>query len=173
MGIGNVLLFFALEMMIRLALVGSSGVLEHPDLPEAPDRPSIWRLCIMHWILELPGMECFSLSQGLLGAPTPKPTRLLAVNVPSLMTELRQHHVTPDLPRRAAIGTNAEGQWKTMVLKEYPPAMCRALAASMVQSLQCRIFVSDVHTDERFLLQCQKMEAHEFTTTIGQDFAGH
>ncbi|CAL1167790.1 unnamed protein product [Cladocopium goreaui] len=171
-GVGNLLLCFALEMLFRLALVGASGVLEHPDTPPDESMPSIWRLPIMLWLLQMPGMSTFSFSQGLLGAPTPKPTRLLVLNMCDLMGELRRHHLCRDLPARAAIGRDEDGAWQTSKLKEYPPAMSRALASSFVRTLSACQFEETVQLDEAFVKKCAAMDTKSFGTKIGMDFAG-
>ena len=118
--VGNLLLCFSIEMLFRLALVGASGVMEHPDCPDDEDKPSIPRLAIIAWLLQM-GVETFSFGQGLLGAPAPEPTRLVVINLPNAMKDLRSHHLAKDPPRWAAIGRNDTGGWKTTVLKEYPP----------------------------------------------------
>ena len=157
--------------MFRLALVQACGALEHPDLPEEPDRPSIWKLSIMQWLQSLPGMTTFSISQGLLGAPTPKPTKLLVLNMTGLMGELRKHHLSPDLPRRAAIGVDESGAWRTSVLKEYPPAMSRALAASFVHCLNRSTFDPEVKEDEVFVQTCRRLNVTTYGACMGSDFA--
>ena len=158
-------------MMFRLALVQACGVLEHPDQPEDEALPSIWRLSIMRWLQQMPGMRTFSFCQGLLGAPTPKPTRLLVLNLADLMSELRRHHLTKDLPRRSAIGLDSSGAWRTGVLKEYPPAMSRALAVSFVASLQKRPFVDEGPQDESFVQICRRMQVSTYGDCYGADFA--
>lgn len=162
---GNLLLCFALEMLFRLALVGASGVLEHPDTPPEEAMLSIWCLPIMIWLLQMPGMSTFSFSQGLLGAPTPKPARLLLLNMSDLMGELRRHHLCRDLPARAAIGRDGEGAWQTPKLKEYPPAMSRALATSFVKTLSSCPFGESVQMEEA-------MDIKSYGAKIGRDFAG-
>ena len=172
-GVGNLLLCFALEMLFRLALVEASGALEHPDTPPDETMPSIWRLPIMEWLLQMPGVSTFSFCQGLLGAPTPKPTRLLVLNMRDLMGELRRHHLCRDLPARSAIGKDEGGAWQTTKLKEYPPAMSRALASSFVKTLSASQFGETVQLDEAFVQKCVAMDIKSFGTRIGQDFAGH
>ncbi|CAL1135276.1 unnamed protein product [Cladocopium goreaui] len=172
-GVGNLLLCFALEMLFRLALVEASGVLEHPDTPPDESMPSIWRLPIMEWLLQMPGVSTFSFCQGLLGAPTPKPTRLLVLNMRDLMGELRRHHLCRDLPARAAIGKDEGGAWQTTKLKEYPPAMSRALASSFVKTLSARQFGETAQLEEAFVQKCVAMDIKSYGTRIGQDFAGH
>ena len=169
--VGNNLLCFSLEMLFRLALVGAFGVLEHPEMPEDETMPSIWRLDVMQWLLQMPGVHSFGFSQGLLGAPSPKPTRLLVLNMDGLMGELRRHHLSADLPRRSAIGKAADGSWCTGVLKEYPPAMSRALAAQFCSSLSACPFDASVQHSAAFVQKCQAMDTKVYGSIIGQDFA--
>ena len=63
-------------------------------------KPSIWKLALVKLLSALCGDEIFDLAQGLLGAPSPKPTRLLSLNLPALKKHLRAHHVTPNLPQK-------------------------------------------------------------------------
>lgn len=170
-GTGNNLLQFAFGMMFRLALVQASGVLEHPEQPEEDTKPSIWKLSIMRWLRMMPGMQTFSFSQGLLGAPTPKPTRLLVLNLSDLMNELRRYHLSKDLPRRSAIGLDDAGAWRTGVLKEYPPAMSRALAACFVASLLKCPFDADRPQDEGFVQICRRVQVSTYGECYGADFA--
>jgi len=169
--VGNHLLCFSLEMLFRLAIVGALGVLEHPEMPDDEHMPSIWRLDVMNWLHQMPGVQSFSFSQGLLGAPSPKPTRLLVLHMDGLMSELRRHHLCADLPRRSAIGKDADGFWKTGVLKEYPPAMSRALAIQFCRSLSACPFDASVQLSESFVQQCKAMDVKVYGQTIGQDFA--
>ena len=120
---GNTLLCFALGSLLRVAFRGGTGALEHPKDPEEPSLPSIWRLPFVQWLQSLPGFEVIHFSQGLLGASSMKPTSLLCLNLPSIRQSLVQHGLSPDLPKGAAIGKLATGQWATCHLKEYRPAM--------------------------------------------------
>ena len=157
--------------MFRLAIAKAVGVLEHPEMSSDPTKPSIWRLPVMRWLSALPGMTSFSFCQGLLGAPSPKPTRLLVLNMEELMPALRAHHLAADLPQTSAIGVDSNVDWKTAVLKEYPPAMSRALAVAMLSSLNCRPFDATIFLEEEFLLQCSRMDIQTFSDTMGKDFA--
>lgn len=71
--IGNCLLGFSLEAILEIAASQGFGLLGHPAEPE--------ELPIVEVIIALPGVCKFRFSQGLMGAPTPKPTDLLAVNM--------------------------------------------------------------------------------------------
>ena len=106
---GNELLLFAIELLFALACMDGFGLLEHPQEPEDPSRPSIWHLAVLQLLGRFSGVEIIDLAQGLLGASSPKPTRLLALNLPDLKTHLRMHHVTQDLPKRSAIGRSEDG----------------------------------------------------------------
>ena len=87
--IGNDLLLFSILCIYRLALRGGLAVLEHPAEPEDVDAASIWRLQILILLTHFPGIEVLHLMQGHFGAPTPKPTNLLCLNLPSLAAALR------------------------------------------------------------------------------------
>ena len=139
--------------------------------PEDAEKPSIWRLAILRLLMQFKGVDVIDLAQGLLGAHSPKPTRLLALNLPLLRARLREHHITSELLKRSAIGKTAEGVWRTAPLKEYPPSMNRALAATF-----CTWFrdhpSSDVTMDPDFLSMCRAMISCTFGTIIGPDYGG-
>ena len=67
---------------------------------------------------------------GAIGAPSPKPTTLMVLGLHGLEDDLRGGRVTSDNPRGLSVGKDAAGQYSTAPLKEYPPAMCRALATA-------------------------------------------
>ena len=168
---GNVLLGFCLESILSLAVQGMTGIVEHPAEPEGDDFPSIWKLPLVQLILTLPGAERVKLAQGLLGADSPKPTELLAVNLPSIKHDICSWRITPDLPRNSNIGRNQDGVFKTTQLKEYPPAFCAALAQCTVTAMSCFDTAEQIHVDEHFLQQCQQMVSRDFGTFIGPDHA--
>ena len=82
--VGNLLLCFAAEAFLRLADTGGFAAIEHPKEPEDPQLASIWRLPLFEALTRLPGVELLSLSQGLLGAKSMKPTQLLCLNLPGM-----------------------------------------------------------------------------------------
>ena len=79
---GNLLLLFTVELLIMLAYAGGIGCLEHPAPPEDPTKASIWRLPIIIYLMTWPEFAFLTLSQGLWGAPSMKPTGLLLLNAP-------------------------------------------------------------------------------------------
>ena len=169
---GNELLLFAIELLYALACMAGFGLLEHPQEPDDPARPSIWHLEALLLLRRLAGVETIDMAQGLLGANSPKPTRLLAINLPDLMLHLRQHHVTPDLPKRSAIGRDSSGTWRTAPLKEYPPAMNRAFACAFCHWFQRHPFCAEHFVEPTFLAKCRSMVIRTFGTVIGRDFGG-
>ncbi|CAL1168175.1 unnamed protein product, partial [Cladocopium goreaui] len=92
--VGNTLLGFSMEAMTEIAGVEGMGILEHPAEPDdLPSAASIWRLPLMQWMLGLPGATRLRFSQGLMGAPSPKPTDLLLINMDHLLLHLHRCRV--------------------------------------------------------------------------------
>eukprot|EP00435_Cladocopium_sp_Y103_P064502 s2_g26.t1 len=169
---GNDLLTFALMCLLRLARVNGVGILEHPADPSDEDVSSIWRLPVLHLLKQLPGAQVHSLCQGLFGAPTPKPTMLYSLNLPNLLSVLRAHWVTSELPQRSSIGKLHDGSWATTRLKEYPPSLCRALAWAMHLAIHETPSVEHGQSMVDFLASCRPLFVQAFQTQLGQDYAG-
>ena len=166
--LGSLLLGFAFECLVALATCAGSGLLEHPKDPEDPELVSIWRLPILRMILTLPNMRTISLSQGLFGAPSAKPTTFLVLGLPTLERDLHSSMLTPHLPQGASIGRDSTGQYRTAPLKEYPPALCRAIAASFCTdfaSMEC----GDIEPPTDFANKCMEMSEGQMDGFIGHD----
>eukprot|EP00435_Cladocopium_sp_Y103_P066970 s917_g29.t1 len=170
--IGNLLLCFAAESFFRVACCGGIAVIEHPKEPDEEELPSIWRLPLFACLRALPGVALRTLSQGLLGAPSMKPTSLLTLNLPGLPRAIVQHRLVADNPKGGSIGRTAEGHWKTGYLKEYPPAMNKALAEQFWTSINELPVDPAIAIDEDFLQVCREMTITAHTSHIGQDSAG-
>ena len=168
---GNDLLQFSFDMMLRLYFSDGFGVMEHPDEPQEEYKPSIWKLPIMDIFRAIANFREIGFGQGLLGAPSPKPTRLLVLNLPELLTSLRCHHLMKDPPKRSSIGKHCDGTWKTAYLKEYPPAMSRALAVEFNKWFQQQSCDCSLQWDHAFVSRCRQMKVSQYTAFIGQDFA--
>ena len=70
------------------------------------------------------------------GAATVKPTVIRAMNSTVGRYELHRHYVQGLVKPTAKLGgRDQEGQWKTAAAKEYPAAMRRALAFSVIKDL--------------------------------------
>ena len=93
--VGNDLLFFAIIAILELSATDGYGLLEHPAEPEDdPAAASIWRLEVMQALLAMSHVKLERVAQGLLGSMSPKPTHLLALNLPHL-TGTGQKRPTP------------------------------------------------------------------------------
>jgi hypothetical protein len=171
--IGNCLLGFSFAAMIELSATGGFGLLEHPAEPDdLPTAASIWRLPLLRLILQLPGMQKCRLAQGLMGAPTPKPTDLLTLNMDGIMVQFNKHRIRKELPKARAIGKQTDGHWKTSVLKEYPPSMCQAIARTFISVFdECPVDTDMPDPPKAFTERCLSMECTEYGTRIGADFA--
>ena len=170
--VGNLLLCFSAEAFLRLACVGGSATIEHPKEPEEVHFASIWKLPLFQMLLLLPGVELHSLSQGFLGAPSCKPTSLLCLNLPHITQAIVKNQVTSTMPKGAAIGKTASGQWATSSLKEYPPALNRALAEQFFQAITTPSCDEGISVDDDFLQVCKDLTVTKFTDHLGRDFAG-
>lgn len=168
---GNNLLGFCLEALVRLAALSRTGILEHPAEPDAEELPSIWKLPVLQLILALPGAQRIKFAQGLLGADSPKPTEMLALNLPTLPKEIVHWRVTPDLPTHRNIGVGKNGEFLTAQLKEYPPALCAALAGSTATAMNSMPVSEAVSVDVAFLEQCKSMVSVDFGSFFGPDHA--
>ena len=172
---GNLLLGFSVLILYTL-LCGSTdgaGVLEHPAEPKDADLASIWRLPLLRFLQTLPEVELITFAQGLLGADSPKPTALMSLRLPGLMHALHSHRVCRELPRATTIGKDSEGAYRTAALKEYTPAMCRALARAFLQSTpfpEEDAVCASIPTE--ILDRCKSMYCGEFQTHFGPDHVG-
>ena len=165
---GHLLLCFSLLAMLILSTTGGIGVLEHPGEPTDPLAASIWRLPFVKMLLALPDFQLFECAQGLLGADSAKCTGLLTLRMPSLPLHFRCNALCPELPRTGTIGVDEKGRFRTAKLKEYPPAMCKALAECIVASFP--LDTEDLDSlPQAFLTTCQALHCTEMGTAIGAD----
>lgn len=170
--VGNELLIFSLEAIIGLVETQGCALLEHPAEPAKESSASIWRLPAMQILLESPNVERCKIAQGLLGAPTPKPTEFLVLNMPGLIHRFHKWRVRRELPKACAIGRSESGGWRTAPLKEYPPALCAAVAESIlsaVGSWPCED-VQPPLAEELDLWH--RLHATEYGAFLGPDFKG-
>ena len=168
---GNFLLTFSLLMACTMVKTGGLGVLEHPAEPENEDLAAIWRLPAVLALLQAPGVCRHRVAQGLYGAPSRKPTDLLVVNMPELPLAFRDWRLRADPPKGASIGLTAEGAWKTGILKEYPPAMCKALAHAFHSSIDKLCVQMSTEPQASDITRWQSMQQTVYSANLGQDFA--
>ena len=117
---GNELLQFSLDMMLRLYFSDGFGVVEHPDEPQDEDKPSIWKLPVLDLFRAIENFHEIRFGQGLLGAASPKPTRLLVLNLPGLRTTLRRHRSFKRPPKEFIDRKAARWHVEDGVLKGVP-----------------------------------------------------
>ena len=169
---GNELLTFTLLMAGYVVCTGGSGVVEHPAEPDEPQAASIWKLPVMLALLQAPGVQRLRLSQGLFGALTAKPTELLTINMPDLPLFLNKWRTRPELPKGQAIGLTEEGFFRTALLKEYPPALCGALAEAFRVQLDLLDVKDTEMPPEADIAKWKSMTVTEYSSHIGADYAG-
>eukprot|EP00435_Cladocopium_sp_Y103_P044071 s1250_g12.t1 len=170
--IGNQLMLFSICILVELSMVDGCGAIEHPAMPDNPESVSVWRTALMNLLRELPGFEILQFAQGLLGAVSAKPTMVLALNLPHLAKEICRWRVVDDLPKQVSIGRGPDGKFKTTSLKEYPPALCGALASASGHAIRSLPLDASVQASEEFFGRCQAMLIQEYGEAIGPDFAG-
>eukprot|EP00435_Cladocopium_sp_Y103_P016898 s1730_g4.t1 len=172
LSIGNDLLFFTILAVIELALANGVAILEHPAEPSREDAASIWRTPILRAVCALPHVTRIQFAQGLMGSATPKPTALLVVNIPDIMSFLHRGRVRTELPISTAIGKTKQGVWRTTALKEYAPALCRSLACALLAAFdRMEVAPGAAEPGDDFRQLCQTMEVTSFGTEVGADFA--
>ena len=127
----------------------------------------------MQMITALPGFQHFEFAQGLLGADSAKRTGLLALNLSDLPTFLRGNAICAHVPRTQSIGMDEAGRFKTAKLKEYPPALCKALAEGFFSTFPLSTeTVKASHLPPEFLQRCKHMTCTTMGQTIGADYVG-
>eukprot|EP00438_Fugacium_kawagutii_P017942 Skav236602 [mRNA] locus=scaffold3534:112990:118749:+ [translate_table: standard] len=166
----NLLLGFALEAFAAAVMSGAVGLVEHPAPPDEADKVSIWKLPLVHLLRSLPGVDFVELTQGKFGAPSPKPTALMTANLAGLPEALTQWQLSDQNPKRATIGTNLSGGFNTSPLKEYPPAMCKAIAEAFWQAFDS-VPLAPGHIDAQFMHRCSTMVVTDMGDYIGPDTA--
>ena len=107
----------------------------HPAPPSDTSRASIWSSPWVELLLQHPEVK-LHIAQGVLGAPSPKPTGLLNLRLPCFLRSLYQHaDGSLQKPTGVAIGCNPDGSFKTSCLKEYPSRFSAGLAQSITDQL--------------------------------------
>eukprot|EP00438_Fugacium_kawagutii_P021132 Skav213922 [mRNA] locus=scaffold1439:306795:310370:- [translate_table: standard] len=166
---GNCLLQFCVWAFLELALSGGSAILEHPDCLD-DDRASIWNLPCIAFLKKIPGVRYHSIAQGCFGAASAKPTGLLSAHLPSLDSKLRAWQLRMTPPQTASIGVDESGAYLTAPLKEYPPALCAAMAQSLHGALSSPQIVPCDGPSQDFSTLCSKLQASKRGSELGADF---
>ena len=107
---------------------------EHPGLPREEHHPSIWKSAILQLFRRHPDVRWYEIGQWRFGASTTKP---LTLRMPHFLNDLYVHadpHAVR--PRSAAIGVDANGQFRTACHKEYPCRLSAGFANAVAMQLQ-------------------------------------
>eukprot|EP00435_Cladocopium_sp_Y103_P041926 s1460_g11.t1 len=171
--LGTILLGFSLECLLALALHSGSGLIEHPRASDDDQAVSIWKLPIVHLLLQIPHIRLIHLAQGLFGAPSPKPTSLMVLRLPALEKCLHAGMIARELPFGVTTGRDDSGHFNTAPLKEYPPGLCRAIAEGFIKEFIDFSISVDHDTyqamPEEFFELCRRMRDGSFGDYIGKD----
>ena len=134
------LLFVALEFVILLVQTGGFALLEHPEIPTGiAVAPSIWYLSYLKWLGHVPSIKFHGFRQGIHGQVSSKPTRLLALRLPTLGRYLHTpqgYYDTTTVQKTPLCGRDSTGSFRTAQAKEYPPSLCLAFAKSIMDTIQ-------------------------------------
>eukprot|EP00438_Fugacium_kawagutii_P011473 Skav235191 [mRNA] locus=scaffold1938:49274:69407:+ [translate_table: standard] len=120
------------------AVHGGLWLSEHPAVPRNPDHVSTWRAAVTELIRGHPEIKLHTVMQWVWGATVPKPTGLLALRLPKLMTHMYQC-ATPGatFPANVAIGRDpTSGHFRTSEHKEYPDDFCKAISHAFIARLK-------------------------------------
>ena len=167
---GDVLLGFVAVMISVLFATGGSGLVEHPATPKHTHSASIWKTPLFRIFAELDGFELLWVAQGLYGAPSSKPTNLLALRLPTLRQRLHEGALTGTLPKLTSLGRDERGGFRTSKLKEYPPGLCRCFSAAIRDRVDHIPFADSMEPAQAFLDVCRELEVSLYSTRMGQDF---
>ena len=138
---GNELLGVAITLATHLWLAGGICIIEHPSEPKPEHAPSIWRTESMQFLLAHRENKRTLVHQGYFGAKSAKPTEFMMTNAPPSVSQIfRCNQVRFDLPTYVSIGVDEHGKYATSSLKEYPPALNRALWQVVSTQLRGRGF---------------------------------
>ena len=123
---------FALQTLWALAchlVYGGAFLGEHPGLPPDKEKASIWRTGLVQLFRKHPDCKLWHVNQWEWGCSNVKPTGLLSVRLPSLYKSMALHKQPGAVrPTVGAIGKQANGEFATSHLKEYPELFGKGLA---------------------------------------------
>ena len=134
---GNALFFIAVLMMVWTVCSGGCGTLEHPaGRSPAEGRFTVWYSAFLGRLGGHCECDQFTFNQGPLGQVSLKPTTFLLLRMPAFPRIIRSLS-TFSGPFRSLQGQE-NGQWATSQAKEFPPALCKAIALSLQVFLLAR-----------------------------------
>ena len=133
----------------------------------------VWQCCLISWntikqTIILIALELVGNSKNVLLHDR----YILTLNLPDFVDQVRCGRVCSDLPATSSIGRDSCGHWRTSGLKEYPPALCRALACSFSLAILRCPPDDQAHICSEFWATCKSMILNDYGQHIGPDWAG-
>lgn len=176
--IGNLLMLFVIQAATIQTMVGHFACIEHPAEPTGPHRDdavSMWKLALTNQLFRHPAIHRCTVLQGRYGAPSPKPTTFLIAG-PKDPSATLHGFASSHCSTGVSIGLEADSKkFQTSKLKEYPPQLCKALAAVLSQWIveqdlqQCRVTESPMVWALQYVEAFnQALEVHG--ATVGPDY---
>ena len=145
----NDLLLGSLSLVVTAWQYGLFALLEHPEAHHDPEISSIWRLELVQRICMLPGASTHAVLQGRFGQATPKPTRLLAIRLPTLDSRLEQGASHTCVRGPPLIGKDERGNFRSAKAREYPARLAKAMAMSAIDTVLGKSIIQGVRESER------------------------
>ena len=173
---GNDLLGIALRRFLDCLLAGAFMLLEHPEEPyHRPLASSIWRLNVVRVLTSFSNCTVVHVKQGHYGTQSAKPTikNLIANCCPDVEEIFLAHRSSTVLPTKTSIGRNQDGTWRTAPLKEYPPALCRAISHLIEVTLSSCLTHPTQESPTWFTEAAADLcREYDHNAEMGPDFAG-
>lgn len=138
---GSVLMVRALEIEFAAYVNGAGSMMEHPSTPFQEEYCSIWRTAFqLQYFQHLRDSKICSMQQWKFGSPSVKPTFLRAIGLPRFSSFfLSQASDSYERPQVLLGGWDYfKKEYLTAKAKEYPEAMCAAIAFATLNSLKLR-----------------------------------
>lgn len=146
--IGNLLFYVAMIFASWFMASGGCASVEHPKGGKPSEgRFAIWFASFLQRLERHEDCYQHTFCQGHLGQCSLKPTTFLLLRLGSF-TRFRRQLSTFSGPFTTLGGKSDNGAWKTSSAKEFPPALCRAVALSVATFVRAcpRTEVSDALT---------------------------
>ncbi len=84
---------------------------------------------------------------------------------------LREHQLWERPPPTTSTGLDSSGCFKTSRLKEYPPALSKAIAEAFVDAINAIAVEPSLRVSDEFKARCAVLQCKDYGHTFGPDFA--
>ena len=132
--LGTKFLIACIKLFGVLAEEGGIFILEHPRDPGGPPFPSIWDLELTKELRSKSGASLTDLDQCMFGQEAQKGTFIMSnADTAPRHLDRRCCHSNHAV---VLTGQNTDGSFRTAAAQTYPSGLCRAIAATILDSLQ-------------------------------------